>query len=57
MQQVHLVMDVLCAVVSAYWLWQEIFFGVTHIFRVQFKMAHRNKYLEGMDNGLMTPHG
>jgi hypothetical protein len=31
-----------CAIVSVFWLWQEIFFGVTYTLRLQYKLAHSN---------------
>jgi hypothetical protein len=34
-----------------------IHFGVTYVLRVQYKMARRNRYLEGMEDGQMTPCG
>ncbi len=45
------------AIVSVFWLWQEIVFGVTYIPRVRFKMACRNWNSEGTDDGQMSPHG
>jgi hypothetical protein len=54
---IDLVMDVLCAVLSDFLLWLEIVFDVTYVLRVQCKMAYRNRYLEGTDNGQMTQCG
>jgi hypothetical protein len=47
---------VICAVVSVF-LWWEIVFGVTYVFRAQYKMARSNRYLGGTDDGQMTPCG
>jgi hypothetical protein len=44
-----------CVAVSVFWLGQEIVFGVTYVLRVQYKMARRNRYLVGMEDGQMTP--
>ncbi len=46
----------LCHCVS-FWLWQDMIFGLTSIHRVQYMMAHRNRYSEETEDGQMTPHG
>jgi hypothetical protein len=38
-------------------LWREIVFGVTYELRVNYKIAHRNRYLEGRIDRQMTPRG
>ncbi len=42
---------------SVFWLWREIIFGDTYVLTVQCKMACRNSFFEGTENGQMTPHG
>jgi hypothetical protein len=44
-------------IVWVLWLWREMVFGFTLILRVQYMMAHMNRYFEGSDNGQMTPRG
>jgi hypothetical protein len=43
--------------VSGFLLQWEIVFGVTYVLRVQYKMAHRNRYLEETEDGQITPRG
>jgi hypothetical protein len=40
-----------CAIVSVFWLWQEMVFGFPSVLRVQFMMAHRNSNFKGKENG------
>jgi hypothetical protein len=56
-QLVYLAMDVWCAVVSVFCLWQEIVFDIPYKLRVQCKMGRRNRYLEWRDDGQMNPRG
>jgi hypothetical protein len=46
-----------CAVVSVFCLWQERVFGFTFVLRVQYIMAHRNRYFEWTEDRQMTPCG
>jgi hypothetical protein len=46
-----------CAIVSYFWLWWEMVFGVTSVLRVQYMMGQRNRYFEGTEGRQMTPGG